>query len=129
MNERLDYTEANVQKVAESNSKPLGGDSVSVISIETPADLRYGGDKLDELIWNGRGLLLWYEPDEMWDAYLYFDAEERDGTIVVTDYGPGILSAEQVFSDGEDTEHAVSLRPVYEWLLDEGIEFEDYDND
>jgi hypothetical protein len=129
MNKRLDYTEANVQKVAESNSKPLGGDAISVISIEIPADLRYGGDKLDELIWNGRGLLLWYEPDEVWDDYLYFDAEAEDGTIVVTDYGAGILSAEEVFSEGEDTEHAVSLRPVYEWMLDEGIEFEDYDND
>lgn len=123
----LENTEANIRKIERTDPSELGEGGPAIV-FEVPDDLDYAGQEIEDVLWNGTGILIWYQPDN-WDRdYLHLHAEGRDGTIVVTGYGPSLLQAHEAFGKYSDAPHAESLRPIYEWLMDEGVEFEDYND-
>jgi hypothetical protein len=125
----LEHTEANVNDIEwlmQNEPNELGEGGPAIV-FDVPDDLNYNGQDIEYVLWTGSGILIWYDPDD-WDRdYLFLHAEGRDGTIVVTRYEAGLLSAHEAFEKRASAPHAESLRPIYQWLLDEGVEFEDYD--
>ena len=122
----LPNTAENVRRIGNTPESKLGEGGPAII-FDVPDDLRYDENGIIEILWTGKEILLWYEASDSSEEYLSLTTEERDETIVVTDYGPGILSATEVFRTRTHVPHAESLAPIYEWLMSEGIEFADLD--
>ena len=122
----LPNTAENVRRIGNTPESELGEGGPAII-FDVPDDLQYDENEIIEILWTGKEILLWYEASDSSEEYISFSTEERDETIVVTDYGPGILSATEVFRTRTHVPHAESLTPIYEWLMSEGIEFADLD--
>lgn len=124
----LEHRPANVRDIAylmENEPNRLGEGGPAVV-FDVPDTLDYDGMNIEYVVWNGSGILIWYDNPEWGRDSLFLHAEGRNGTIVVTRYEAGLLEAHEVFGDRSDAPHAESLRPIYRWLLDEGVTFEDY---
>lgn len=121
----LNNTTANIRRIANTPESELGEGGPAII-FDVPAELEYADTDIDEVMWTGDEIMIWYQPEESgYREYLSLYSEERDGTIVVDGYGPGIISAEGVFKTRTEAPHSKTLKPIYEWLMSEGVEFAD----
>lgn len=123
--EDLANKEANILYIDNKPPEELGEGGPAII-FDVPEDLTYDDGDVEAALWNGEQILLYYHPPD-WDIdQLVFSTEVRDCQIVVTDYPPGVLTAEEVYETRSDAPHAESLKPVYDWLQNEGIRFADF---
>ena len=122
----LANTAENIRRIGNTPESELGEGGPAIV-FDVPDDLQYDENEIIEILWTGKEILLWYEASGSSEEYLSLTTEERGGTIVITDYGPGILSATEVFRTRTHVPHAESLAPIYEWLVSVGIEFADLD--
>jgi len=120
----LPNTAENVRRIGNTPESELGEGGPAIV-FDVPADLDYGRSKIVEVLWTGRQILLWYSPPEFDITDIHFSTKVENDTIIVTGYSPGLLSADEVYNKRHRTPHAKSLRPIYDWLQSEGIEFAD----
>ena len=120
----LPNTTENIRRISNTSDSNLGEGGPAIV-FDVPADLNYDKNNIEDVLWNGSSILLWYSPPEFGVGNIHFSTAVENDTIVVTGYSPGLLSADEVYNKRHRTPHAKSLRPIYDWLQSEGIEFAD----
>lgn len=123
----MTYDKAEAERIHELPDSELG-EGGPFLDFDVPGDLQYGDNDVVEAGYDGRAIYVEYEGEHLFSGWSYFrfSTELRDdGTITVTDYPAGVMSAEAVFETDPDAPHAGNLRPLYEALQDVGVVFGD----
>jgi len=120
----LSNTTGNIRRINNTPTSELGEGGPAIV-FDVPADLDYSGSEIEDVLWTGKEILLWYSPSEFDITDIHFSTKVEDDTIIITGYSPGLLTANEVYNQGHKSPHAESLEPIYNWFQSEGIEFAD----
>lgn len=130
MTETYDKTEA--QRINNLDCSELG-EGGPFLEFDYPENLTYDEFPVTDLGYDGRGIYMEYDTTSAdhqydWD-YIRFQTEMRDdGTIVITRYSAGVMSAKEVYETNPEAPHARSLEPIYDALYEAGVRFADMDD-
>jgi vacuolar-type H+-ATPase subunit I/STV1 len=115
----LEHTEANIRRIANAEPEKLGEGGMA-IEFRVPVEL-----DVEDVIWNGRQIIIraYTRSEKVPLASLTLSTVVENGTIIVTEYGPGMLSAKEVREEKSYTPNAEKLKPIYQWLQSVGVEF------
>lgn len=120
--------EYNTREARRINNLPDSelGEGGPFLEFDYPDGLDYDGNPITDMGYDGRMIYIEYDtPDGPFEFdSLRFQTEMNNGTIIVTGYSPGLMSAEDVYEDYPDAPHAETLRPLYDALRAVGVQFE-----
>ena len=103
------------------------GEGGPFVKFEEPERVTYGENVVAEAGYDGRGIYIGFTEDSERFNLRFGTVLAEDGTIIITRYGAGMLTAEEVYQTRSDAPHAKELEPLYDYLYECGVRFEDMD--
>lgn len=105
------------------------GEGGPFVEFDSSKRVTYGENTVAESGYDGRRVYVGFTEDSSRASLTFATEIADDGTIIVTGYGPGMLTCEEVYVTRTDAPHAKELEPLYDHLFECGVRFEDMDGD